>query len=81
MQLLLHYFNTFIKDMETLTIQPATKEQVKIFESLAKALNVPIKKTSSKSPYNKGFVAKIKQSDKNFSAGRFKAVKPEDLWK
>ena len=34
-----------------------------------------------KSPYNPKFVAKIKESEEQIKAGRFKIVKTEDLWK
>jgi len=67
--------------METLIIQPKTKEKSNLFEQLAKVLKVPLKKTKDKSPYNTKFVEKIKRSEKNFAAGNFKAVKVEDLWK
>lgn len=67
--------------METLIIQPKTKEESNLFEQLAKVLKVPLKKTKDKSPYNPKFVEKIKQSEKNFEAGNFTAVKIEDLWK
>lgn len=32
-------------------------------------------------PYNSEFVAKINKSEKQFSQGKFKAIKTEDLWK
>jgi hypothetical protein len=67
--------------METLIIQPKTKAESNLFEQLAKALKVPLQKTKDKSPYNPKFVEKIKRSEKNFAAGKFKAVKIEDLWK
>ena len=67
--------------METLIIQPKTKAESNLFEQLAKALKVPLKKTKDKSPYNPKFVEKIKRSEKNFASGNFKAVKVEDLWK
>ncbi|WP_183575730.1 DUF2683 family protein [Mucilaginibacter sp. X5P1] len=34
-----------------------------------------------KSPYDPGFVEKIKRSNEDFKAGNFKAVKTDDLWK
>ena len=34
-----------------------------------------------KAPYNPEFVEKIKRSEEDFKAGRFKAIKTEDLWK
>ena len=67
--------------METLIIQPKTKEESNLFEQLAKVLKMPLKKTNDKSPYNPKFVEKIKRSEKNFASGNFKTVKVEDLWK
>lgn len=32
-------------------------------------------------PYNPQFIEKIKRSEEDFKAGRYKAVKTEDLWK
>lgn len=34
-----------------------------------------------KSPYNKDFVEKIQESDKQFAEGKCKTIKTEDLWK
>jgi hypothetical protein len=67
--------------METLLIYPQSKEQVKLFEQMAKALKVPFEKVENKSPYNAEFVAKIKKGDEDFKAGRLKVIKTEDLWK
>lgn len=36
---------------------------------------------SGKSPYNSQFVTKIKKSKKNFSEGKYRTIKVEDLWK
>lgn len=34
-----------------------------------------------KPPYNTEFVEKIKRSEEDFNAGKYKAIKTEDLWK
>lgn len=67
--------------METLLIYPQSKEQVKAFEHMAKALKVPFEKIEKESPYNSEFVTKILQGNKDKKAGRYKVIKTEDLWK
>ena len=67
--------------METITIHPRSKEEVKVFEQMAKALNIPFEKGKEKSKYNPAFVAKIKEGVKNKKAGKFKIIKTADLWK
>jgi hypothetical protein len=67
--------------MEILMIQPKTKEQVKAFESLAKALKIPLKKKESQNPYNQKFETKMKRAAEDKKAKRFKAIKTTDLWK
>ncbi len=67
--------------METITIHAKSKSQTKVFEQLAKALDLPFEKMKSKSPYNPGFVAKIKRGDRDKKAGNFNVIKTEDLWK
>ncbi len=70
--------------METIIIHPKTKEQVSLFEQLAKTLKVPFEKTAEKkagSRYNPEFVAKIERSRKNFKEGKYKIIKTAELWK
>ena len=70
--------------MYILIIYPQTKEQLSAYESLAKAFQNRMVKTKDKeceSPYDPMFVAKILKSEKNFSEGKFKVIKTEDLWK
>lgn len=66
--------------METITIHPKSKQQARLFEQLAKALNVPFTR-EGKSPYDPVFVDKIKKAEKNFKEGKFTIKKVEDLWK
>jgi predicted adenine nucleotide alpha hydrolase (AANH) superfamily ATPase len=63
--------------MESITIHPKSKEEIKAFEQMAKALNVPFEK----SKYNPDFLAKIKRGEKDKKSGNFKVIKTEDLWK
>ncbi len=67
--------------METITIHPRSKSQSKVFEELAKVLDLPFEKVKTKGKYNAGFVAKIKKGDRDRKAGNFKVIKTEDLWK
>ena len=67
--------------METITIHPKSKSQTKVFEELAKVLDLPFEKVKTKSKYNPAFVAKIKKGDRDKKAGNFKAIKTADLWK
>ena len=34
-----------------------------------------------KAPYNLNFVGKIKRSEEDFKAGKYKAIKTEDIWR
>ena len=65
--------------METITIHPKTKKQARLFEQLAKALNVPFIK-EGKSPYDPTFVSKIKRAEENVKAGKTVKIKPADIW-
>lgn len=67
--------------METITIHPKSKSQTKIFEELAKALNIPFKKEKRDIKYSADFIAKMKKGDSDKKAGRYKVIKTEDLWK
>lgn len=67
--------------METITIHPRSKEEIKVFEQMAKALNLPFEKSKEKVGYKPSFIAKIKEGDKNKKAGKFKVIKTENLWK
>jgi len=56
--------------METILIRAKSKDQIKVFEEMAKTLNLPLVKEDS--PYNPEFVAMVKQADKDFKNGRYK---------
>ena len=66
--------------METILIRPNSKEQIKAFEQMAKALKVPFK-INKESPYNPEFVAMVKKADKDFKNGKGKKVQLDDIWK
>jgi len=67
--------------METVVIHPKTKEEVKAFEQMTKALNIPFETIKEKSPYNPEFVAKIKRGEKAANEGKGVKVNVADLWK
>lgn len=66
--------------METILIRPNSKEQIKAFEQMAKALKVPFE-INKESPYKSEFVTMVKQADKDFKNGKGKKVKLDDIWK
>ncbi len=66
--------------METLLIHPQNEEQLKTLKTILKALNVGFESTK-KSPYNKAFVEKIKQSRKQQKAGNSRKVSLGEIWK
>ncbi len=67
--------------MRTMTIEaeesvmPLLKELLEHFKGVSKVSIL------EDNPYNPEFVAKIMRSKKDFEAGRFTAIKTEDLWK
>jgi len=74
--------------METLTINIPKEVEVKTVKAVLKALGVSVgkKNTTAKrgkkeKPYNPEFVAKIKESERQYAEGRYTIIKTEDLWK
>ena len=67
--------------MKTIILHPQSKEQISLFEQLAKALNIPFEKKEEKSPYDPKFVKKILDGSKEISEGKGVKIKTEDLWK
>ena len=65
--------------METLIVQPKTKEQLTALKAFIKALNIDFK-TADKS-YNPEFVEKILQGREDIKNGKGVKVDPKDLWK
>jgi hypothetical protein len=65
--------------MGTLIAYPENKEKLAALKAFMKALKIRFEE--EKSPYNAEFVEKIKRSEEDFKAGRYKAIKTEDLWK
>ena len=65
--------------MGTLIAHPDNKEKMAALKAFMKALKIDY--VEDKSPYNPEFVKKINRSEEDFKAGRYTAIKTEDLWK
>ena len=61
-------------------IHPENSDQMKAIKAVKKALNVGFE-TTKDSPYNKAFVEKIKQSRKQYQAGKSRKVSLDEIWK
>jgi hypothetical protein len=67
--------------METLIVQPKTKEQLVAMKAVLKALKIDFKiEKSTKSPYSPEFAAKMRQSEEDMKAGRTTKIEPADIW-
>lgn len=66
--------------METILIRTNSKEQIKVFEQMAKVLKIAFE-INKESPYKSEFVAMVKQADEDFKNGKGKSVKLDDIWK
>ena len=68
--------------MEAIIIHPKNKEQVSLFEQLAKTLKIPfeIKRQESNS-YNADFESKMKESRKQAKEGKTVKINLDELWK
>jgi hypothetical protein len=65
--------------METLIVQPKTKEQLTALKAFIKALKIDFK--SEESPYDPEFVEKILQGREDIKNGKGIKIATEDLWK
>jgi len=67
--------------METLIVQPKSKEQLTALKAIMKALKVDFKTEKSvEEPYTKEFADKMKKSEDDIKAGRVTKIKPADIW-
>ncbi|WP_316787710.1 DUF2683 family protein [Pedobacter frigoris] len=66
--------------METLIVQPKTKEQMAAVKACLKALKIDFK-VDEKSPYDPEFVKKILQGEEDIKKGKGVKIATEDLWK
>lgn len=68
--------------MEAITIHPEDEEQLNAIKYFLKKMKIPFdKSTKVESPYNEEFEAKMKRAADDKKAGRYQAIKTEDLWK
>ena len=65
--------------METLIVQPKTKEQLVALKAFVKALKIDFR--TEKSPYDPDFVEKILQGREDIKKGKGVKIATEDLWK
>lgn len=65
--------------METLIVQPRTKEQLTALKAFIKALKIDFK--SEKSPYDPEFIKKILEGREAIKNGKGIKKFIEDLWK
>ena len=65
--------------METLIVQPKTKEQLTALKAFIKALKIDFK--SEKSSYNPDFVEKILQGREDIKNEKGIRIASKDLWK
>lgn len=65
--------------MGILIAHPESKEKLKAIKAFMMALEIRFEEDEN--PYNPQFMEKIKRSEEDFKAERYKAVKTEDLWK
>jgi hypothetical protein len=65
--------------MESIIVHPENKAQLTALKAVLKAMKIAFEKKED--TYNPEFVEKIRESDEDFKAGRYKTIKTEDLWK
>jgi hypothetical protein len=65
--------------MGILIAHPESEEKSEALKAFLNAQEIRFEEEET--PYDPEFVEKIKRSQKDFKAGRFKAVKIDDLWK
>jgi hypothetical protein len=65
--------------METLIVQPKTKEQLTALKAVIKALKIDF--ISEKNPYDPEFVEKILQGREDIKNGKGVKMDTKDLWK
>jgi uncharacterized membrane protein (DUF106 family) len=65
--------------METLIVQPDSKEKLDAIKAFMKALKIAFEET--KSPYNPEFVAKIQKGEDDIRKGNTTKISLDDVWK
>lgn len=65
--------------METVIAMPSNKEQLAALKAVMKALKVDF--TTSNSPYNPEFLAKVERAEEQIKSGKSRKITPADIWK
>lgn len=65
--------------MATLIAHPENDEKADALRAFMNAQEIQFEE--GESPYDPAFVEKIKRSEADFEAGRFKVINIDDLWK
>lgn len=66
--------------MESITIHPQNRDQINTVKAFLKALKIPFQENTD-SPYNPGFVSKIKKSEASVKAGKTHKIPLDEIWK
>ncbi len=74
----MHKLRKFDNMNSTVIIHTENKEQENALKAFAKALKMKFEVTKEK-PYDPEFLAKIKQSEKEFEEGNYTTVEKKDL--
>lgn len=64
-----------------LILKNVQKKHLMLIAELAKTLKIEIETPGETAGYDPEFISKIKRSEEDFKAGKFKAIKTSDLWK
>lgn len=65
--------------MESFVVHTENNEQARTVKAVLKALKVKFEKLKTEKPYNPEFVAKIKQSEKDFEEGNYTRITLDDI--
>ena len=66
--------------MDTLIVQPKSKEQLTALKAVMKALKIDFKTEKEDKTYNAEFVAKMTIAEEDVKAGRTTKIEPSDIW-
>lgn len=67
--------------MDTLIVQPKSKEQLAALKAVMKALKIDFKtEKDTDKQYNAEFVAKMAIAEEDVKAGRTTKIEPADIW-
>lgn len=67
--------------MDNLLILPKNEAEQTAVKAFCQALNVAYEEEPQVENYNPEFLAKIKQSEEDFKAGRVYKINLDDIWK